>query len=108
MTNYIFTELNNGDILFAALNNGLHGNVVTIVAGWERQKPGTLADALRQLAEDPTAYEDWDGQIDVPESLRQDIYPLLIEEELGKTIISGDQDGNIEITHDAIRYLSQI
>lgn len=108
MTNYIFTELNNGDILFAALENGLHGKVVAIVAGWERQKPGTLADALRQLAEDPTAYEDWGCQIKVPGVLRKNIYPLLVEEELGKTIISGDQDGNIEITRDAIRYLSQI
>ena len=65
MTNYIFTELNNGDILFVALENGLHGKVVAIVAGWESQWPGALADALRQLAEDPTAYEDWDGQIEI-------------------------------------------
>ena len=108
MTNYIFTELNNGDILFAALENGMHGKVVAIVAGWERQKPGTLADALRQLAEDPTAYEDWDGQIEIPESLQHDIYPLLIEEELGNTIVSCDQDGNVEITRDAVRYLSTI
>ena len=108
MTNYIFTELNDGDILFAALENGLHGKVVAIVAGWERQRPGALADALRQLVENPTAYEDWYGQIEIPESLRQDIYPLLIEEELGKTIISCDQDGNVEITRDAVRYLSII
>lgn len=108
MTNYIFTELNNGDILFAALENGLHGKVVAIVAGWERQKPGTLADALRQLAEDPTAYEDWGCQYKVPGCLHNDINPLLIEEELGKTIISCDRDGNVEIARDAVRYLSTI
>lgn len=35
MTNYIFTELNNGDILFAALENGLHGSV-------RRSSPATM------------------------------------------------------------------
>lgn len=46
------------------------GKAVRCFEGWEMQADGTIADALRQIAEDPAAYRNWDG--DCVERIRED------------------------------------
>ena len=46
------------------------GKAIRCFEGWEMQPDGTIADALRQIAEDPAAYRNWDG--DCAERIRED------------------------------------
>lgn len=46
------------------------GKAIRCFAGWEMQPDGTITDALRQIAEDPAAYRNWDG--DCVERIRED------------------------------------
>ena len=60
-------EDNAGNVYWFILNAG---NAIRCFEGWEEQPNGTIADALRQIAEDPAAYRNWDG--DCVESIRDD------------------------------------
>lgn len=58
---YEVYENNGGAVMLAILNDDLAP--VAIFENWEYGPRGILADALQQLAEDPTAWEVWDGDM---------------------------------------------
>lgn len=60
-------EDNAGSIYWFVLRDG---KAIRCFEGWEAQPNGTIADALRQIAEDPAAYRNWDG--DCVEKIRND------------------------------------
>lgn len=60
-------EDNAGNVYWFVLSAG---KAIRCFAGWEMQPDGTIADALRQIAEDPAAYRNWDG--DCVERIRND------------------------------------
>lgn len=60
-------EDNAGSIYWFVLRDG---KAIRCFAGWEYQAEGTIEDALHQIAEDPTAYRNWDG--DCVERIRED------------------------------------
>lgn len=60
-------EDNAGNVYWFVLSAG---KAIRCFEGWEMQPDGTIADALRQIAEDPAAYRNWDG--DCVERIRED------------------------------------
>lgn len=60
-------EDNAGSIYWFVLRDG---KAIRCFDGWEMQPNGTIADALRQIAEDPASYRNWDG--DCVERIRND------------------------------------
>lgn len=60
-------EDNAGSVYWFVLSAG---KAIRCFDGWEMQPNGTIADALRQIAEDPAAYLNWDG--DCVERIRDD------------------------------------
>ena len=60
-------EDNAGSIYWFVLRDG---KAIRCFEGWECQAEGTIEDALHQIAEDPTAYRNWDG--DCVERIRED------------------------------------
>lgn len=60
-------EDNAGNVYWFVLSAG---KAIRCFEGWEAQPNGTIADALRQIAEDPAAYRNWDG--DCVERIRND------------------------------------
>lgn len=71
------------------------GKPIRCFAGWEMQPDGTIADALRQIAEDPAAYRNWDG--DCVEKIREDKLagqPNITAQDLYDEI-AGDQESKM-------------
>lgn len=60
-------EDNAGSIYWFVLRDG---KATRCFEGWEYQEEGAIEDALHQIAEDPTAYRNWDG--DCVERIRED------------------------------------
>lgn len=60
-TRFEVYEDNSGSLYLAILDND--HKPTRIFEGWEFCGDGVLADALAQLAEDPTAYECWKGDL---------------------------------------------
>ena len=56
-----------GSIYWFVLRNG---EAIRCFEGWECQEEGSIEDALRQIAADPAAYRNWDG--DCVERIRED------------------------------------
>lgn len=46
------------------------GNAIRCFEGWEYKNEGSIANAIRQIAEDPTAYRNWGG--DCVKRIRED------------------------------------
>ena len=71
------------------------GTAIRCFDGWEMQPNGTIADALRQIAEDPAAYRNWDG--DCVERIRNDRLagrPNITAQDLYEEI-AGDQESKM-------------
>lgn len=71
------------------------GKAIRCFEGWEMQPDGTIADALRQIAEDPAAYRNWDG--DCVERIREDrlaARPDITAQDLYDEI-AGDQESKM-------------
>ena len=71
------------------------GKAIRCFEGWEMQPDGTIADALRQIAEDPAAYRNWDG--DCAEKIREDKLasrPNITAQDLYNEI-AGDQESKM-------------
>ena len=60
-------EDNAGSIYWFVLRDG---NAIRCFEDWEYKKEGAIANAIRQIAEDPTAYRNWDG--DCVKRIRED------------------------------------
>ena len=58
---YEVYENNGGAVMLAILNDDL--SPVAIFENWEYGLRGILADALQELAADPTAWRAWDGDL---------------------------------------------
>lgn len=59
---YEIYSTENGAIMLAILNDDL--SPVAIFDRWETGPRGILADARQQLAEDPSAWESWDTNVE--------------------------------------------
>lgn len=85
-------EDNAGNVYWFVLSAG---KAIRCFEGWEMQPDGTIADALRQIAEDPAAYRNWDG--DCVERIREDRLanrPDITAQDLYDEI-AGDQESNM-------------
>ncbi len=90
-------EDNGGGLYMVILKDG---NPVRIFENWEYGPKGVLADAVKQLADDPTAYEGWDGDIAddydidtwVPGETVKNLYCELTDIQRCNTLIA-DNDG---------------
>lgn len=60
-TNYEIYENNGGALLMCILDDS--GNCTRIFENWEFGPAGILSDAIRELEDDPTAYNMWDGDL---------------------------------------------
>ena len=84
------------------------GKAIRCFEGWEMQPDGTIADALRQIAEDPAAYRNWDG--DCVERIRedrlaarpditaQDLYDEIAGDQESKMLYDGHEVINLDST----------
>ena len=85
-------EDNAGNVYWFVLSAG---KAIRCFAGWEMQPDGTIADALRQIEEDPAAYRNWDG--DCVERIRNDrlaARPDITAQNLYEEI-AGDQESKM-------------
>lgn len=98
-------EDNAGNVYWFVLSAG---KAIRCFAGWEMQPDGTIADALRQIAEDPAAYRNWDG--DCVERIRndrlaarpnitaQDLYEEIAGDKESKTLYDGHEVIDLDST----------
>ena len=85
-------EDNAGNVYWFVLSAG---KAIRCFAGWETQPDGTISEALRQIAEDPAAYRNWDG--DCVERIREDrlaARPDITANDLYEEI-AGDQESKM-------------
>lgn len=90
-------EDNGGGLYMVILKDG---NLVRIFENWEYGPKGVLVDAVKQLADEPTAYEGWDGDIAddydtdtwVPGETVKNLYCELTDIQRCNTLIA-DNDG---------------
>lgn len=85
-------EDNAGNVYWFVLSAG---KAIRCFEGWEMQPDGTIADALLQIAEDPAAYRNWDG--DCVERIRNDrlaARPNITAQDLYYEI-AGDKESNM-------------
>ena len=90
-TNEIWED-NAGNVYWFVLSAG---KAIRCFGGWEMQPDGTIADAFRQIAEDPAAYRNWDG--DCVERIRNDrlsTRPDITAQDLYDEI-AGDQESKM-------------
>lgn len=84
------------------------GKAIRCFEGWEMQPDDTIADALCQIAEDPAAYRNWDG--DCVERIRedrlaarpnitaQDLYEEIAGDHESKTLYDGHEVVDLDST----------
>lgn len=93
-------EDNAGSIYWFVLRDG---KAIRCFEGWEAQPDGTIADALRQIAEDPAAYRNWDG--DCVERIREDrlaARPDITAQDLYEEIAGDKESKMLYDGHEAI------
>lgn len=98
-------EDNAGNVYWFVLSAG---KAIRCFEGWEAQPNGTIADALRQITEDPAAYRNWDG--DCVERIRndklaarpnitaQDLYYEIAGDQESKTLYDGHEAIDLDST----------
>lgn len=103
--NHEIWEDNAGNVYWFVLSAG---KAIRCFEGWEMQPDGTIADALLQIAEDPAAYRNWDG--DCVERIRedrlagrpnitaQDLYEEIAGDKESKTLYDGHEVIDLDST----------
>ncbi len=98
-------EDNAGNVYWFVLHTG---KAIRCFEGWEMQPNGTIADALRQIAEDPGAYRNWDG--DCVDRIRedrlavrpnitvQDLYDEITDDQGSRMLYDGHEIVNLDRT----------
>lgn len=96
MRNYEVYETNAGSLYLCIIDDD--GQCKRIIEGWEYEPYGILNYALDELQNDPTAYENWDG--DLVERLRNEgIYT-------DAQILYDNGDGMGELIADSTGYIN--
>lgn len=93
-------EDNAGNVYWFVLSAG---KAIRCFEGWEMQPDGTIADALCQIAEDPAAYRNWDG--DCVERIRNDrlaARPNITAQDLYEEIAGNKESKTLYDGHEAI------
>lgn len=98
-------EDNAGSVYWFVLSAG---KAIRCFAGWEMQPDGTIADALRQIAEDPAAYRNWEGDCverirndrlaGRPDITAQDLYEEIAGNKESKTLYDGHEAIDLDST----------
>lgn len=98
-------EDNAGNVYWFVLSAG---KAIRCFEGWEMQPDGTIADALRQIAEDPAAYRNWDGDCveriredrlaNRPDITAQDLYDEIAGDQESKMLYDGHEVINLDST----------